>query len=121
MRARKITSLTALLSFIPLFVTSVVLYIIPQGRVAYWADWRLWGLSKTQWGDIHINLGLLFLLSILLHVYYNWRPILNYLKNRARQVRIFTPEFNVALLLTTAFTISFLKAGEFNSFFRFPS
>jgi hypothetical protein len=108
MKIRKVTSLTALVSFCLLVVTSVVLYIIPQGRVAYWADWRLWGLSKTQWGDIHINLGLLFLLSILLHVYYNWRPILNYLKNRARQVRIFTPEFNVALLLTTAFTIGTL-------------
>ncbi len=108
MKVRKITSLTALVSFCLLVVTSVVLYIVPQGRVAYWADWRLWGLTKTQWGDIHINLGLLFLLAIFLHVYYNWKPILNYLKNRARQVKIFTPEFNVALLLTAVFTVGTL-------------
>ncbi len=104
MKIRKITSLTALVSFCLLVVTSVILYIVPQGRVAYWSDWRLWGLTKTQWGDLHINLGLLFLLSILLHVYYNWRPIVNYLKNRARKIRVFTPEFNVALLLGLVFT-----------------
>jgi hypothetical protein len=28
--------------------------------VAYWADWRLWGLTKTDCGNIHINLGLPF-------------------------------------------------------------
>ena len=63
MTMRKITSLTASLSFVLMVATSVILYIVPQGRVAYWADWRLWGLTKTQWGEIHINVGLLFLLS----------------------------------------------------------
>ncbi len=108
MKVRKITSLTALVSFCLLAVTSVILYIVPQGRVAYWADWRLWGLTKTQWGDLHINLGLLFLLSIFLHVYYNWKPIMNYLKNRARQFKVFTPEFNVALLLSLVFAVGTL-------------
>lgn len=51
---RKITSLTAFLSFFMMLLTSVVLYLTPQGRVAYWADWRLLGLSKEQWGAIHI-------------------------------------------------------------------
>ena len=48
MKIRKITSLTALISFIFLVLTSVVLYIVPQGRVAYWSDWHLWGLTKTE-------------------------------------------------------------------------
>jgi len=50
-----------MLAFIGMAVTSLILFIVPQGRVAYWADWRLLGLSKTDWGNIHINLGLLFL------------------------------------------------------------
>jgi hypothetical protein len=99
---RRITSLTALLSFLLMLLSSIVLYIVPQGRVAYWANWRLWGLSKTQWSEIHINLGLLFLAAIALHIYYNWKPITAYLKNRARQMAVFTPDFNVALLLVTA-------------------
>ncbi|MFP7753178.1 DUF4405 domain-containing protein [Thermodesulfobacteriota bacterium B35] len=48
MNIRRITSMTMLVSFVLLSVTSIVLYIVPHGRVAYWADWHLWGLSKTQ-------------------------------------------------------------------------
>ena len=100
MNMRKITSLTAMVSFLLLMVTSIILYIVPAGRVAYWAGWELWSLSKVQWGAVHINLGLLFFLSIILHVYYNWQPIVNYLKNRNKQVRIFTADFNISLLVT---------------------
>jgi hypothetical protein len=100
MKLKKITSLTAGLTFIAMVVTSIILYIVPQGRIAYWADWRLWGLSKEQWGNIHINTGLLFLLTLGLHIYYNWTPIMNYLKNKAKDLKVFTREFNVALALT---------------------
>lgn len=108
MTLRKITSLTATLSFIITVVTSIILYIVPQGRVAYWADWRLWGLSKEQWGEIHINVGLLFLLALMLHLYYNWKPLTVYLKDRSRQLKIFTPSFNVALLICVATTVGTL-------------
>lgn len=102
MNMRKTTSLTATLSFLVTIVTSVILYIVPQGRVAYWADWRLWGLTKEQWGNIHINVGLLFLLALGLHIYYNWRPLMAYLKNRSRQMMVFTPAFNLALVICLA-------------------
>jgi len=105
MNMRKITSLTALISFVLEILTSVILYIVPQGRVAYWSDWRLWGLSKTQWGSLHVNLGLLFLIAICLHTYYNWSPIVAYLKNRATQLRIFTTDFTVALILCLVFSL----------------
>ncbi|MEJ2641158.1 MAG: DUF4405 domain-containing protein [Desulfosarcinaceae bacterium] len=102
MNLRKITSLTAMLAFGVMLLTSIVLYIIPQGRVAYWADWHLWGLDKDQWGAIHINTGILFLLAIALHTYYNWKSITAYLKNRTRELKIFTPNFNAALVITLA-------------------
>ena len=51
MRIRKITSLTAGLAFIVMLVTSIILYIVPQGRVAYWADWKLWGLTQNRLGQ----------------------------------------------------------------------
>ncbi|MCX5863803.1 MAG: DUF4405 domain-containing protein [Deltaproteobacteria bacterium] len=105
MNIRKITSLTALLSFVLEMLTSVILYIVPQGRVAYWSDWRLWGLSKTQWSSLHVNLGVLFLIAICLHTYYNWSPIVAYLKNRTAQLRIFTTDFTVALILCLIFSL----------------
>lgn len=99
MSPRKLTSLTALTSFVFLILTSVILYIVPAGRVAYWANWKLWGLTKTDWTNFHVTLGVLFLLAIALHIFYNWRPILNYLKNKAKQTTVFTAEFTVALAL----------------------
>lgn len=102
MTIRRIVSLTAALSFVLMVLTSIVLFIVPQGRVAYWADWRLGGLSKTDWGNIHINLGFLFLVALALHMYYNWKAILLYLKDKTKKIKIFTAEFNVALLITAA-------------------
>ena len=125
MNIRRVTSLTALLSFILLFITIIVLYIVPQGRVAYWADWRLWGLTKSQWGNIHINVGLLFLLSIFLHIYYNWKALLNYLKNKAKNLKILTREFNAALVLICLFSVGtvlevapFVWVLELNAHFK---
>jgi hypothetical protein len=108
MNIRRITSLTALLSFIIILTTSAILYIVPQGRIAYWADWRLWGLTKDQWTNIHTINGLLFLISMFLHIYYNWNPILTYLKNKAKELKVFTKEFNVALVFTMVFTLGTL-------------
>ncbi len=108
MRVRKITSLTAGLSFTIVILTSIILYIVPQGRVAYWADWHLWGLDKEQWGAVHINVGLLFLLSLFLHIYYNWKPLMAYLKDRSRRMKIFTPSFTLALLICTATVVGTL-------------
>lgn len=100
MNMRKITSLTALIAFVLLMLTSIILYIVPAGRVAYWSNWKLWGLSKEEWGSVHINLGFLLLVAILLHVYYNWTPMISYMKNRTRELKVFTPDFNVALIVT---------------------
>ena len=105
MNIRKITSLTALLAFLFLMLTSVILYIVPAGRIAYWSDWRLWGLSKTQWSEMHLNLGVLLLLTICLHIYYNWKPIIQYLKNKAKKLTVFTRDFNAALLIILVFLL----------------
>ena len=94
-----------MLSFAVMILTSIVLYIVPQGRVAYWADWRLWGLTKTDWGNIHMAVGFLFLITLGLHLYYNWKPVVAYLKNKRKQVKVFTPDFNVALVITVLFAV----------------
>ena len=102
---RKVTSLTALLSFIFLLATGIALYFVPHGRVAYWSDWHLCGLSKTRWENLHVNIGVLFLLAIFLHLHRNWKPIANYLKNKSKRLVIFTREFNVASILLLVFCL----------------
>ncbi len=116
MNLRKIMSLTALISFVLEMLTSVILYIMPQGRVAYWADWQLWGLSKPQWTDLHVNLGVLFLIAIVLHTWYNWPAISAYLKDKTRHLRIFTANFNLALLLSLLFCLgTYFQLPPFSS------
>jgi hypothetical protein len=102
---RKITSMTMLSSFVVLIVNSIILYIVPEGRVAYWADWRFWGLTKNEWGDQHVTIGFLFLLSGFLHLFYNWAAVKSYLKNRVKEMKIFTLPFNVGLLLTAVIAV----------------
>lgn len=101
---RKIISLTSLLSFLITLFTSVVLYITPHGRVAYWSDWTFLGLDKTQWGDIHITVGLLFCITSLLHIWLNWKPITAYMKNRAREMVVLTTPMVFSLILVIAVT-----------------
>lgn len=104
-----------MLSFLVLIVNSVALYIVPQGRVAHWADWRFWGLTREEWADQHIVIGVLFLLAIFLHTYYNWKPFVSYLKNKVRQFRLFTLDFNLALLITAVCTVgAYFTTPPFN-------
>ncbi|MDP3478195.1 MAG: DUF4405 domain-containing protein [Desulfoprunum sp.] len=100
MNMRKITSMTMLVSLVLLFLNSIILYVVPEGRIAYWADWHFWGLTKTQWTEQHVTVGFLFLLAGLLHIYYNWGAVKSYMKNKVKELRIFTPSFNIALLVT---------------------
>lgn len=105
MSLRKVTSLTTLLSFILLILTSVLVYIKPQGKIANWANWEILGLDKGQWEALHTNLGILFIVAGLIHTILNWNLIMAYLKTKARKVRVFTLDFNISLIITLAITL----------------
>lgn len=116
MNKRRITSLTALLAFIVMVLTSIVLYIVPQGRIAYWADWTLAGLGKEEWAAIHINTGFLFLGALMFHIYLNWRAIKTYLKTRRKEFKLFTKEFNTALVVVTLCVVgTYLQLPPFST------
>ncbi len=122
MKIRRIISLTVVLSFIFLGLSGLMLFLSPQGRVAYWAGWTLFGLTKDQYSAVHTTVMVLFLTTGIWHIVLNWRPIVGYLKDRSKKIRVFTPESSVALGLSLAFLIGplvrvppfeqFLNAGE---------
>ncbi len=84
MNWRTLTSLVVTWSFLVAVVTGIVLYIVPQGRVAYWVDWSLLSLTKTAWGNIHIIFGAVFIVMGAFHVYFNWKPMKKYMVERAK-------------------------------------
>lgn len=106
---RKTASLTALLAFITLAATGIVLFLVPQGRVAFWSEWRLWRLTKENWAALHILLSLLFLVAGSVHIVLNWGPIMSYLRDRQRQMRVLTADFAVAFGLTALFSVGALS------------
>jgi len=68
------------MSFLIIALSGVILYVSPKGRVANWTGWSMAGLTKEAWGSIHTTMAILFLLASLVHIVYNWRPLVKYLK-----------------------------------------
>jgi hypothetical protein len=97
---RRTTSLILFISGIIVFITSLVLYIGPPTHVAHFSDWRMAGLSKCQWNAVHIMTGLLFIITLFFHVYFNWKMVLAYLKNRKSRIILFTKPFTLSLIIT---------------------
>jgi hypothetical protein len=108
MKMRRIVSLTMFLSFAVMVYTGLMLFLTPHGRVAYWNSWRLGGLSKDQYAQLHTTFMIVFIVAGVWHLTQNWGAIKTYLKTRARKWRIFTPELNVALVLIVLFAVGTL-------------
>lgn len=105
---KKITSLTLGISFLIMTYTGIMLFIAPHGRVAYWSNWHFLGLTKNQYGDLHTTSMILFMLSAVLHIYYNWKPLMSYLKNSAREITFTKKEFLIAFLINFIFVVGTL-------------
>jgi hypothetical protein len=86
--------------------TGLLLYVVPQGRVAYWVNWQLLGMSKDTWGHLHTLFALLFLVAAVIHIVLNWKTLWKYVFDRARGAINLGLEFAVALLLTFLFLLS---------------
>ena len=104
LKKQRFVSLSAGLVFIVVFISSFVLYFFPDRSVTAWTNWCFLGLDKQQWDNLHINLGLLFLFLLVWHIYYNWKPIKNYLKVK-KELKVFTKEFNYSLILVLVFVV----------------
>lgn len=100
---RKTVSMTALFSFIYLAFTGIVMYVIPPGRIAYWADWRIFGMSKTMYTETHTMISMLFLVSMILHIWLNWRLLLSYMRDGSGRFIILTRETIAGILLAAVF------------------
>lgn len=97
-------------AFIVLVVTGLVLYVVPQGRVAYWVHWSLAGMEKEQWGWVHMMFGGVFIVAGILHLYFNWKPFKNYFADRMKG----RFELKREVVFATALTIAIFVVSAFN-------
>lgn len=122
MSLKKITSLTMMLTMIVMTYTGIILFITPPGRIAHWTQWKMLGMTKEQFASVHSTFMVLFILVTILHVYYNWKPLTSYMKNKAKQMIVFTKEMLVACLLTVVFfTGALYEISPFSNFLNFGS
>ena len=103
--ARSLTAFLVTWAFLILTLSGIVLYIVPQGRIAYWVNWSLLGLGKSQWGNLHMVFGGLFIGSGILHLYFNWKPFKKYLADRAAGHLRIKRELLVSLLISLLIVI----------------
>jgi len=98
-------SLLTTFSFIVMSLSGLLLFVVPQGRIADWTDWRMLGLSKSQWGDMHITTSLLFLAAGVWHIALNWRTLLNYFTARRGTGLMMRRELAISAALALVFVV----------------
>jgi hypothetical protein len=100
LNSRALTSLIVVTSFLIMTITGIVLYFAPHGRVAYWIIWRFAWLTKTNWGNIHIISSIVFAIAGGFHIYFNWRPIVNYFAGKIESTLKYKKELVASMLLS---------------------
>ena len=105
---RGFTTFVLTAAFFIIAVTGVVLYVTPRGRVAHWTNWTLLGLGKEQWGAVHMTAATLFLVAAGLHLFFNWKVLLGYIRlKRVAGFRL-KREFAAAVALCAFFVLGTL-------------
>jgi len=103
---RGLVSFLTLFGFLIMSLTGLVLYIMPAGRVAYWIHWEMVGLTKTGWGNIHILSSVLFIVAGIFHVVLNWKPLMNYFRDRVRRGIKLRRELAISSILSVWIVVS---------------
>ncbi|MBU1012019.1 MAG: DUF4405 domain-containing protein [Bacteroidetes bacterium] len=96
-------------SFIIIFLTGIVLYLAPAGRIAQWVNWRFAGFSKDEWQAIHTIFSYLFVILSIFHLFTaNWKTFVSYLKNKTQNGLNKKRELFISTILTIAIFLGIL-------------
>ena len=112
---RGMTTFLLVLGLIVETVSGIILYITPFGRFARWNNWTLLGLDKWEWAAVHTIFGILLLIIIGAHLYFNWRVIVHFVWSRLRNAVNLKWELAVSLVIIIfLFTGILLNVPPFN-------
>jgi cytochrome b subunit of formate dehydrogenase len=79
---RPYIAVTMMVALVLLATTGGILFFAPQGP-----DSRVWsclGLSKHQFKDIHLSLGIMMAILATIHGFFNFSSMSNYLKHNSK-------------------------------------
>ena len=92
---------TGLLSII----SGIILYLAPAGRVAFWVNWHLFGLTKKQWEAVHTVTSFFLAIFVIWHLIFNWKPFVAYMKDKVKKINFTVPEFLWSVIITVVLTV----------------
>lgn len=103
-RGRALVAMLMAFGFASLMTSGLVLYASPSGRAARDLGWSFLALDKWQWRDMHMAFGLLFLLAALCHIWLNFKPLKNYIRQKlaAKKIGGFTHRWRIEPLVAAA-------------------
>ncbi len=96
---RSFVSVLTAFSFIGITFTGIILFVVPPGRIANWTGWTLLALTKDQWIALHDWFAVIFVVTAIIHLYFNLKPFISYFKSRVTKTFSLRSEWVVALLV----------------------
>ncbi len=97
-KLKKYISLFLFYTLLISLVSGIILYIAPYGKVATYLSWTIIGLDKHQWADLHTVFGFIMVIAGFIHLYFNWRPFVGYVKSKASS--LISKQFFITSMLT---------------------
>lgn len=97
---RSFTSLYLTWTGLIIVVSGLILYIAPPGRIANWTRIPILGLEKYQWQALHTIFTFLLVIAAGFHIWYNWKPLIAYLRTRIQQKIKLRKEMWASVLVT---------------------
>ena len=97
---RSFVSLYMTFSGLIIAVSGVILYIAPAGRIAKWTHISILGLEKDQWQSLHTIFTFILVIAAGFHIYYNWKPLISYLRTRFQQKITLRKEMWLSTIVT---------------------
>lgn len=99
-RFRGFTTLFLFFSFLISLASGIVLYFVPQGKIARWIHWTFLGLDKEMWEAIHFNSSLVFFILAIFHISNNWNTLVRYIRKKTEMAFNLKYEFFTSLLFS---------------------
>ena len=106
---KSMTSFTLTCLFTVMLFSGTMLYLSPRGRTAHWTNWKLFGLGKEEWGALHVNVSIVFVILIIIHLVLNWKLFYSYLRKKTVTGLNRKSELGIAILVTVLIAVGSIQ------------
>lgn len=119
-KLRAFVSLYISIAFIIMIVSGTILFIAPPGRIAHWSYWSLLGLTKAEWQATHIIFTFVFVIAGVLHIIYNWKPLVIYFANKISGTSSIRKELTLSIIFSAfLFIVTYYSIPPFVNVINF--